>query len=52
MKTVLDGQFTKQSMIGSGTFGNVYRATHMQTGQIFALKQFKTKFLSRDKAFE
>jgi serine/threonine protein kinase len=41
-----------EQLIGSGSFGNVYRCRHIQTGKYYAIKEFKTKFTNRKRAFE
>lgn len=39
-KSKLD-KYEKLEMIGEGTYGVVYKARHIDTGEIFALKQIR-----------
>jgi serine/threonine protein kinase len=41
-----------EQLIGSGSFGHVYRCKHIKTGKRYAIKEFKNKFSNRKKAFE
>jgi serine/threonine protein kinase len=39
-------------LIGSGSFGHVYKCRHLKTGKFYAIKKFKNKFQTKKKAFE
>ena len=36
-------QYQKMEVIGDGSYGTVYRAIHVETGAIFAIKKIKTR---------
>jgi serine/threonine protein kinase len=39
-------------MIGSGSFGHVYKCRHVKTGKEYAVKKFKNKYPTKKKAFD
>ena len=47
--TVLVNRFKIQKFVGDGTFGNVYKASNIETGEIVAIKKVKETFDSWDK---
>ena len=46
------GEYEQEALIGSGSFGKVYRCRHIKTGKLYAIKEFKHKYNSRKKAME
>lgn len=46
------GTYEVEALIGSGSFGQVFRCRHIKTGKRYAIKEFKNKFSNRKKAFE
>lgn len=41
-----------EALIGSGSFGQVYRCRHIKSGKRYAIKEFKNKYANRKKAFD
>jgi len=37
-KTILVGDYEQEALIGSGSFGQVYRCRHIKTGKLYAIK--------------
>jgi len=41
-----------QKRLGDGTYGSVFKATHLKTGEIVAIKRFKRKYQSWDECMQ
>ena len=52
MTQVLYGAYECGEMIGSGSFGHVYNCRNTKTGQWFAMKRFKKKYVNKKQAYE
>ena len=51
-KPVFCGVYEQDDIIGGGSFGHVYKCRNIKTGKVYAVKQFKTKFNTKKKAFD
>jgi len=51
-RLILWNEFELSDMIGSGSFGHVYKCKHVKSGKEYAVKKFKNKFATKKKAFE
>jgi serine/threonine protein kinase len=50
--TILWGEFEVGDLVGSGSFGHVYRCRSVKNGKYYAIKKFKNKYPTKKKAFE
>jgi len=50
MGVVLDNRYRIDFRLASGGFGAIYRATHLETGQPYALKVLHTELASQDRS--
>lgn len=51
-KYILYGDYELGDLIGSGSFGQVYKCWDSQTGIEYAVKKFKKKFNTRKQAYD
>jgi serine/threonine protein kinase len=51
-QTILWNEYEVGDLIGSGSFGHVYKCRNLKTGKHYAIKKFKNKFPTQKKAFE
>jgi serine/threonine protein kinase len=45
-------EYEQEELIGGGSFGHVFKARHIKTGKVVAIKKFKNKFANKKKAFD
>jgi serine/threonine protein kinase len=51
-QTILWGEYEVGDLIGSGSFGHVYKCRSVKNGKYYAIKKFKNKYSTKKKAFE
>lgn len=45
--TGFGNKFTNLGILGSGSYGEVFKVRHNETGNIYAIKVYKTIFMNR-----